>query len=110
MESSRLRPVSNKLIVYGSVALLFLSVIDAILTLRGLNLGIIEEANPIMYWLIAQSPVVFIAVKLALPVILLLLAWWSEKKLSKVIPYLFEVVLIAYTVAIGFHVWWILAY
>jgi len=55
--------------------LLILSLLDALLTLWGLSLGVIVEANPIMQWLIEKSPIVFMVVKLSLPVILGSVLW-----------------------------------
>lgn len=60
----------DKQIVIGSVLVLLLSSINGALTLWGIGLGAIEEANPIMQLLITKSPVGFMAVKLSLTVIL----------------------------------------
>ena len=70
-ESSRLSPGSwERVIIVGCTVLLLLSCMDGVLTLWGLSIGAIEEANPIMQWLIEKSPIVFMVFKLSFPVML----------------------------------------
>jgi len=98
---------SEKGIVISSIALLILSLLDGVLTLWGLRLGKIEEMNPGMLWLTEKSPFTFMAVKLLLPIILGLLFWRIRNRSRKLVRYGLGVVLIAYVVVIGMHVWWV---
>lgn len=75
--------LNNKMLKYGSVALLAFSAFDAVLTLIGLSIGKVEEVNPLMRWLIAQSPLAFMAFKLALPAILCFIVWWAEEEVKQ---------------------------
>lgn len=102
--------LNSKMLKYSPVALLALSVLDAILTLIGLSTGKIEEVNPLMRWLIERSLLAFMAYKLALPAILFFIVWWAEKKLIRVIDYLLGVTLVEYVAVMGSHIWWIIHY
>jgi hypothetical protein len=60
----------DKEIISGCTLLFILSAIDCVLTLRGLSIKVIEEANPIMQWLIGRSLIGFITLKLLMPLFL----------------------------------------
>lgn len=92
-------------ILSGSVAIVLLNVIDALITLWGLHLGVIEEVNPIMSWLIAKSSVAFIGYKLALPVILGLIFWRIRNRSRRLVKYGMVLVLMVYAVVVGMNVW-----
>jgi len=92
------------MVILGSVAFFILSLLDGALTLWGLGLGAIEEVHPVMQCLIEKSPIVFIAVKSSLPVILGLILWKIRKRSRKYVTCSLGLVLIAYTVVMGFHV------
>ena len=80
----------------SSTLLFFLSVIDATLTLWGLGLG--EEVNPVMQWLIEKSPIVFMTVKLSLPIILGFVLWKIRNRSLKFVACSLRLVLIIYAV------------
>jgi len=98
----------DKVILVGSIGLLILSLLDGALTLWGLSLGAIEEANPVMLGVIKKSPFVFMVVKLSLPVMLGFVLWGIRNTSRKLVIYGLRLVLIVYSVVIGQHVWWII--
>ena len=113
MECNKLNSWSwtrEKVIIVGCTMFFILSVIDGALTLRGLGLGAIEEVNPIMQWVITQSPIAFMAVKLSLPVILGLILCKIRNRSRKFIAYSLGFVLIVYSVVMGLHVYWLVCY
>jgi len=88
--------------------LFVLSLIDGALTLQGLSLGAIEEANPVMQWLIQKNPLVFMAVKLSLPVILGFIFWRIRNRSHRFVACSLGLLLIVYSVVMIFHVYWII--
>jgi len=103
-----LRLSLDKQTVVGSVSVVFFSLADGALTIWGMDRGVIEEANPVMQLLIIKSPIGFMAVKLALPVILGLIFWRIRNKTRKLVTYGLVIVLGVYAVVTGFHVYWII--
>jgi hypothetical protein len=83
--------------------LFILSAIDCALTLWGLSLNVIEEANPIMRWLIEKSPIGFMALKLLMPIILGLMFLWKRKRLHKIVVYLLGFVLVVYAMLVCYE-------
>ncbi|WP_373887484.1 DUF5658 family protein [Desulfosporosinus nitroreducens] len=61
-----------------------------------------------MRWLIGKSPIIFIAVKLSLPVALGLVFWRIRNRSRKFVAYSLRLVLIVYAVVMGSHVYWII--
>ena len=98
------------MIILGSVAFFILSLLDGALTLWGLGLGAIEEVNPFMQLLIEKSPIAFMTVKLSIPIILGLVFWKIRNRSRKFVTCSLGLVLIAYSVAMVFHVYWIAFY
>ncbi|MHB8124190.1 MAG: DUF5658 family protein [Desulfitobacteriaceae bacterium] len=84
--------------------------LDGALTLWGLSLGTVEEANPIMQWLITRSTIAFMIVKLSLPVILGLVSWRLRNKSRRLVKYGWGLVLILYVMVTMSHVYWIIRY
>ena len=109
MERNMLR-LKDKSIIVSSIVYLILSLLDGALTLWGLGQGAIEEVNPIMQSLITQSPIVFLTVKLLLPVILGLIFWRIRNTSCKFVAWSLGLVLIVYAVVMLFHVYWIVFY
>ena len=113
MESSRRNTLnswlltSEKGIIVGSIVFLILSLLDGALTLWGLGLGAIEEVNPLMQWLIEKSPIVFMSVKLSLPVMLVFVLWRIRNRSRKFVTYSLGLVLSVYAVVMVFHVYWV---
>jgi len=89
---------------------LILSLLDGTLTLWGLGQGVIEEGNPVMQWLIEKSPIVFMTVKLSLPVMLGFVLWKLRNRSRKFVACSLGLVLITYAVVIGLQVYWIVFY
>jgi hypothetical protein len=81
---------------------------DGALTLRGLELGAIEEMNPVMRWIIEKSPIAFMAVKLSLPVMLGFVLWKIRNRSRKFVASSLWLVLIVYSVVMMFHACWII--
>ena len=70
----------------------------------------IEEANPVMQWLIETSPVAFMAAKLSLPIILGFIFWKIRNRSCKFVTYSLGLVLIVYAMVMVFHVYRIMYY
>lgn len=98
---------SDKLLL--TLAIIFvLSFTDGALTLWGLKLGAIEEANPVMRVLITASPNAFMIVKLLLPISLGLLFWQLRHGLLKLLKLFLRLVLLGYVLVTMLHVYWII--
>jgi len=82
-----------------------LSALDGALTLWGLGLGAIKEANPFMKWLIEKNPYVFMFVKLFLPIILGLMLWRIMNK--SFVTYSLGLILAVYSVVLVLHAYWV---
>ncbi|SHH13837.1 MULTISPECIES: DUF5658 family protein [Desulfosporosinus] len=100
----------DRSIIVSSIVLFALSVIDGALTLWGLGQGVIEEVNPVMRWLIEENPIVFMTVKLSLPVMLGFVLWEIRDRSRKFVACSLWLVLIVYSVVMMFHAYWILVY
>ncbi|KUO66113.1 MAG: hypothetical protein APF84_12390 [Gracilibacter sp. BRH_c7a] len=96
-----------KMILLFPIILFILSIIDGILTLWGLRLNIIEEVNPMMKFFIKLSPVVFMAIKIFLSLLLIALLWRIGDRLHKSIIYLLWFSFVVYSLVIIFHIYWI---
>ena len=94
----------DRAIIVGSIVFLILSLLDGALTLWGLGLGAIEEVNPVIQWVIIQSPIAFMAVKLSLPVILGIIFWRIRDRSGKFVACAWGLVLIVYAVVMVLHV------
>jgi hypothetical protein len=88
MESRR-----EKLIIVSCALLFVLSALDGTLTLWGLSLDVIKEANPFMQLIINKSPAGLMAIKLLLPIILGFVLWKIKTK-KLVIYSLLDLVLV----------------
>jgi len=86
----------ENVIITCSITFLILCLLDGTLTLLGLGLGAIEEVNPVMQCLIEKSPIVFMAVKSSLPVILGLILWKIRSRSLEFVACSLGLVLIAY--------------
>ncbi len=72
----RHRPLLDKLLQ----ALLLLNLVDMLLTLCGVELGIIIEANPLMRWCLSQGAGYFVLVKTLLCFQFVLLSFFVANK------------------------------
>lgn len=98
----------NKKILIASTVFLILSITDGLLTLWGLKLKVIEEANPIMQLLIDKSTIGFIVYKLSLPVILGAFCWRVKDKARKLVVFTLGFVISVYSLLMMLHVYWII--
>ncbi|WP_338077756.1 DUF5658 family protein [Acididesulfobacillus acetoxydans] len=101
-------PPHNRKSLLLPAALAVLTLLDGALTPWGLRLGAIEEANPLMRWLIDQNVVAFMAVKLALPVLLGVLLWRIGNRPHALVSRLVVIGVLAYGVVLVTHAQWIL--
>lgn len=99
----------NKKILLALLIFFILSAVDGVLTLQGLSLGLIEEANPGMQLLIAKSSVGFMAFKLSLPVIFGLLSWRIRNRSTRLVVYSLGLILVVYALVALLHVYWVIA-
>ncbi|MDA8441922.1 MAG: DUF5658 family protein [Peptococcaceae bacterium] len=87
-----------------------MSALDAALTLWGLNLQVIQEANPVMRMLIASHPGVFLLLKLTIPIALGFYCWWKRDSDRKLVSYALRIAVGMYTVVSMFHLYWVVMY
>lgn len=109
MKDKIISPITTsrgKVIIVGCTVLFVLSAIDGVLTLWGIGLGTIEEANPAMLWLIEKSPFIFMA--LSLPLILGLVSWRLRNKSRWLVKYGLGLVLVVYALVTLSHAYWII--
>lgn len=97
--------------IFAAIAVTFLmSALDAIITIWGLRLGAIREANPLMAPLVMNNLLGFFAVKLITPVIIGLGFWMIRNKPRKFIVTLLYLVVIVYIIVITLHIRWMFEY
>lgn len=104
------RNINKKRTMVGSMVFLILSLLDGALTIWGLGLSAIVEINPVMKWLVERSPILFMAVKLLLPVILGCVLWKIPERSDSFFTYSLGFVLVVYSVTMVLHFYWILDY
>jgi len=80
------------------------------LTLWGLDIGAIEEVNPVMRRLIEENPIVFMTVKLSLPVMLGFVLWEIRNRSRKFVDCSLWLFMIVYSVVMVLHVYWVIIY
>ncbi len=106
----KLRLYSNKGIIIAASVFFALSTLDAVLTLWGLNLNVIREANPVMRVLITKHPQLFLILKLLTPVALGLYCWWNRYSDRRLVTYALGIAVGIYVVVSLFHLYWIVLY
>jgi hypothetical protein len=97
----------NQEIILLSVIYFVLNFMDGSLTLWGLNLGIIEEANPLMRSLIFTSPILFGAVKLSLPILVAFYCWFIRKKNLWLAVFVLWLAIAVYSLVTLAHGYWL---
>lgn len=110
MEGSKLRIYSDRGIVFAAGLFFVLSVADAALTLWGLNLRVIEEANPLMRVLIDNRPWLFVALKTLVPVVLGIYCWYNRDRDRGLVSTALVLSNGIYLVVSMFHLFWIILY
>lgn len=93
-------------IVLAVCTLLLLNWFDGVMTLWGLSVEVIEEANPIMASIISKNPSGVMGLKLLLPVVLGALCWLEKDRSQRLIKYSFGLVLVSYSFIDIFHLYW----
>lgn len=97
--------------IFAAIAVtFFMSALDAVITLWGLRLGAIREANPLMAPLLMNNLLGFFAVKLITPVIIGLGFFIFRNQPRKFIVNLLYIVVIVYIVVIALHIRWMFVY
>ena len=97
-------------IIAATCILFSLSAIDSALTLWGLTLEVVNEANPLMDLLIAKSPFMFILIKLLVPLAIGAYLWRSRQKDPLLVALALVISIAIYIVVTGFHVYWLVLF
>lgn len=71
---------STKLLLILLFIALILNLSDALLTIYGLNSGLVEEINPIMEYLFDLNPLLFLVIKEILLFTLLIYIWLNQHR------------------------------
>ncbi|MBS2969624.1 hypothetical protein J9317_12695 [Metabacillus sp. KIGAM252] len=91
-------------------AFIYLAIVNAIdlfITLAGLELGFIKEANPLMKSLYEWTPVAFIGVKLMFSLLMLCMVFLIPLKTTKILKGVTFAACILYTFVMVLHSTWI---
>jgi hypothetical protein len=102
-----LRLKQNHAIIILTGVYCILNSIDAASTLWGINLGLITEANPLMRLLLAIGPLVFLAVKLTLPVLVGLFCWFIRYKRPWLSVFVLWLAVAVYSLVTLLHFYWV---
>ncbi|MEK4229827.1 DUF5658 family protein [Solibacillus sp. FSL H8-0538] len=104
--------MKNKIIIhYVSLLVASLNIFDGFVTHYGLKKNEIEEFNPFMDLLWATSPILFLCVKIALSMLILLTSYFVYKKSAEQFQKIFSIILIGtfsmYLGIFGVHLFWL---
>lgn len=97
----------NHAIITLTAVYCILSIVDAVSTLWGINLGLITEANPLMRLLLQVGPLVFVAVKLAYPVFVGLFCWMIRYKRPWISVFILWLAIAGYSLVTLVHFYWV---
>ncbi|AZB43566.1 hypothetical protein CEF21_15335 [Bacillus sp. FJAT-42376] len=89
------------------IYLAIVNTIDLFVTLAGLELGFIKEANPLMKNLYEWTPVAFIGVKLMFSILLLCMVFLIPLKTTKILKGATCAACLLYTFVMILHSTWI---
>lgn len=95
--------ISLKKYVLGLKAIICLNLIDAIFTLAWVEGGLAEEANPLMEYLLSESPALFMCYKIFLVHLCVWLLWrLRSRSFARVaiIP-----AITVYAMIVGYHIY-----
>ncbi|WP_374055085.1 DUF5658 family protein [Rossellomorea sp. FM04394] len=86
-----------------------LNLLDAALTMYGLDSNYITESNPLMNYLYLTRPWLFLLIKVQLSVLLLILLYYlnPKKKASRILLSVAGVAAVSYTFTCVLHGYWI---
>jgi len=101
---------SNRRIIFAAGLFFILSAFDGVLTLWGLNMNLITEANPIMRALISQSPRLFLALKFFVPALVGIYCWHKRNSDRKLVSYALNFAVGIYLLVSMFHIYWLVLY
>lgn len=101
-----MQSTKEKGILLASGLLLIFSAFDGAMTLWGLRIEAIEEANPLIQGLIATRPYEVMSAKLLLPVVLGSLCWLARDRSWRFIKYSLGLVVVTYLLTDLFHLYW----
>jgi hypothetical protein len=99
------RKVMHLVLLFYYLSLL--NLIDAVLTVAGIESSVITEANPLMERLYSIDIGLFIALKVLLSVALVLLTLYKKVPKSKLVKGLTLFAAASYTAVIGLHSFWL---
>jgi hypothetical protein len=108
VKGGRITLGNPRLYKYLSLFLLAAGLTDAILTDLGLKAGLIEEANPLMNALYKHSVVGFYALKIILPLLLVILLF--KRLPSRKVAGMVSVAAFIYTGILVLHASWAIIY
>ncbi|EHQ89359.1 DUF5658 family protein [Desulfosporosinus youngiae] len=98
--------VYERRIIFASGILFILNALDGLLTFWGLNLKVIEEANPLMRGLITMNPSSVICAKLLLPLFMGVICWIAREQSQRLVKYSLSLVLVIYLLTNLLHLYW----
>src|SRR5690606_21738843 len=84
-----------------------LNLVDGILTFIGLQLNFIDESNPLMQFLYSADPYLFLAVKVALSLLLVSFVVLKKLPTSSLVKRLSIFACFGYTLVMCIHCYWI---
>ena len=84
-----------------------LTLLDATLTLWGLDLGIVQDTNPAMRLLISKSPLLFLVLKSGLPCVVGFLCWRIRNKRPGLAAIILGIAIATYSLATLAHGYWL---
>ncbi|PLR68108.1 MULTISPECIES: DUF5658 family protein [Bacillaceae] len=92
---------------YAFILLAVVNVFDAFLTVAGLQLHVISEANPIMKWLYEVHPLIFIGFKLSFSLFLYMFIQFKCLPATNAVKFVSYIALIAYAIVLFMHAIWL---
>ena len=100
--------IIEKRIILVTIIILVFNIMDAVLTIWGIRLQLIEEGNPLMQLLVAKNfmPLIM-AIKILLPIILGTACWSIRNTSRRLVSCGLGVTLVAYSLIMMVHVHWI---
>lgn len=85
--------------------LLFAGLLDALFTHYGIAKGVIQEGNPLMRYLINKNWVLFYGMKIALPLILIVIC--NQHIRSRIVHHLLITAVVLYLAVLVYHFAWV---
>lgn len=105
MENIKELPLERNRLLNAGFLLLCLCILDSALTDYGLRSGQIQEANPLVAFLYEQNILLYYAVKIGLPLVLLYLV--TAARGGVLLRICLTTALFLYISVIGLHIFWL---